>query len=71
MKPRSSKPGLSLRQSIEEHKERPAISYDYQAPNVLRTIYLPNDQSQQMRTEVGQLHEQIQEQRLHFERVLA
>ena len=62
--------GGTLRKTIEEHKANPAIHYDYNTPNVLRTIYLPNDQSSQMRTEVESLHEQIQQQRVHYERIL-
>ena len=41
-----------------------------QTPNILRTIYLPNDQSSQMRQEVDALHQQIQEQRVHYESIL-
>jgi hypothetical protein len=63
-------PGGSLRKTIEEHKSNPAIHYDYHTPNVLRTIYLPNDQSSHMRNEVETLHEQIQQQRVHYERIL-
>lgn len=62
--------GASLRKTIEEHKANPAIHYDYATPNILRTIYLPNDQSAQMRSEVESLHQQIQEQRVHYEGVL-
>jgi len=62
--------GSTLRKTIEEHKQNPSIHYDYPTPNVLRTIYLPNDQSTQMRSEVEQLHKEIQDQRAHYERVL-
>jgi len=62
--------GQSLRKTIEEHKQNPSIHYDYPTPNVLRTIYLPNDQSSAMRSEVEQLHREILEQRAHYERVL-
>lgn len=34
---------LNLRQTIEEHKKNPTINYDFKSPNILRTIYLPND----------------------------
>lgn len=37
---------------------------------MLRTIYLPNDQSQLLRGEVEQLHQQVQEQRVYYERLL-
>jgi hypothetical protein len=39
-------------------------------PNILRTIYLPNDQSTQMRQEVDTLHQKIQDQRIHYESIL-
>jgi len=48
--------GSTLRKTIEEHKQNPSINYDMQTPNILRTIYLPNDQSTQMRQEVDALH---------------
>lgn len=62
--------GSTLRKTIEDHKQNPSINYDMQTPNILRTIYLPNDQSQQLRSEVDTLHAQIQEQRVHYERIL-
>ncbi|TNV79569.1 hypothetical protein FGO68_gene13151 [Halteria grandinella] len=65
-----SRAGGSLRKTIEEHKANPAIHYDYHTPNVLRTIYLPNDQSTHMRSEVESLHLQIQQQRAHYESIL-
>jgi hypothetical protein len=40
---RTTAAGLSLRRSIEEHKQNPSINYDMHTPNILRTIYLPND----------------------------
>lgn len=51
--------GSTLRETIEEHKQKPSINYDMHTPNILRTIYLPNDQSQQLRSEVDTLHTQI------------
>lgn len=65
-----SQPNLNLRQTIEEHKKNPTINYDYKSPNILRTIYLPNDQAVEIRNEVERLHQQIQEQRVNYERVL-
>jgi hypothetical protein len=41
--------GSTIRKTIEDHKQNPSINYDMQTPNILRTIYLPNDQSQQLR----------------------
>ncbi|CDW87267.1 UNKNOWN [Stylonychia lemnae] len=66
----ASQMNQNLRQTIEEHKKNPTISYDYKSPNILRTIYLPNDQAIQIRNEVEVLHQQIQEQRVHYEKVL-
>lgn len=40
------------------------------SPNILRTVYLPNDQAIQIRTEVEQLHQSIQEQRVYYERII-
>lgn len=51
--------GSTLRKNIDEHKQNPSINYDMQTPNILRTIYLPNDQSSQIRSEVDGLHAQI------------
>jgi hypothetical protein len=51
--------GSTLRKTIEEHKQNPSINYDMHTANILRTIYLPNDQSQQLRSEVDTLHAQI------------
>ena len=62
--------GASLRKTQDDHRANPSIHYDYNTPNVLRTIYLPNDQSTHLRNEVEQLHSSIQEQRVHFERIL-
>ena len=50
---------MTLRQTIESHKQNPSIHYDYKSPNILRTIYLPNDQATQIRNEVEMLHHQI------------
>lgn len=33
----------TIKDQIESHKKNPAIHYDYKQPNVLKTIYLPND----------------------------
>ena len=62
--------GGSLKKSIEDHKQAPSINYDMHTPNILRTIYLPNDQSTQMRQEVDALHQKIQDQRIHYESIL-
>lgn len=52
----ASTANLNLRKTIEDHKKNPTISYDYKSPNILRTIYLPNDQAIQIRNEVESLH---------------
>lgn len=40
------------------------------APNVLRTVYLPNEQSGSIRTEVEHLSKEIQEQKVEYEKIL-
>lgn len=59
-KPLGTTGGYStIQKSIEDHKKNPAIHYDYKQPNVLRTVYLPNDQLGKIKQEVEQLHFQI------------
>jgi len=46
------------------------MSYQGVQPNVLRTIYLPNNDASGMAEEVNNLHRKIAENRVTFEHIL-
>ena len=45
-------------------------SVNKQNPNILRTVYMPNDKIGQIKSETDKLNAQIQEDRAKFEKVI-